>query len=64
MGAPRTPQTTCLSPYRRDAANNVSVPISACEWFLRKLRQPWIGTRGNLRATPQSWGKTQSTAII
>ncbi|NLH74034.1 MAG: hypothetical protein GX456_13340 [Verrucomicrobia bacterium] len=43
--------------------NNVSVPISASEGFLRTLRQPPIGTRGNLRATPQSGGNTQITCL-
>ncbi|NLH71916.1 MAG: hypothetical protein GX456_02550 [Verrucomicrobia bacterium] len=43
--------------------NNVSVPISASERFLRRLRQPRIGTRGNLRATPQSGGKSQTTCL-
>ncbi|HOK78107.1 MAG TPA: hypothetical protein PLW35_10355, partial [Verrucomicrobiota bacterium] len=44
-------------------ANSVSVPISASEGFLYRLRQPRIGTRGNLRATPQSGGKTQTTCL-
>ncbi|MGC8990251.1 MAG: hypothetical protein ACP5MD_09040, partial [Verrucomicrobiia bacterium] len=35
-------------------ANNVSVPMSAFEGFLRRLRQLRIGTRDNLQATPQS----------
>ncbi len=56
-------QTTCLEPYRHDGENNVSVPISASEGFLRTLRQPPIGTRGNLQATPQSGGKTQTTSL-
>ncbi|NLH71577.1 MAG: hypothetical protein GX456_00825 [Verrucomicrobia bacterium] len=43
--------------------NNVSVPISASEWFLRTLRQPPIGTRGNLGTTPQSGVKTQTTSL-
>ncbi|NLH73385.1 MAG: hypothetical protein GX456_10055 [Verrucomicrobia bacterium] len=43
--------------------NNVSVPISASERFLRRLRQPPVGTRGNLRATPQSGGKTQTASL-
>ena len=43
--------------------NNVSVPISAPEWFLRRLRQPPIETRDNLRATPRSRSKTQTTSL-
>ncbi|NLH74472.1 MAG: hypothetical protein GX456_15590 [Verrucomicrobia bacterium] len=43
--------------------NNVSVPISAPEGFLRRLQYPPIGTRGNLRATPQSEGKTQTASL-
>ncbi|MDH7504003.1 MAG: hypothetical protein QHJ82_15005, partial [Verrucomicrobiota bacterium] len=31
-----------------------SVPMSAFEGFLRRLRQPRIGTRDDLRATAQS----------
>ncbi|NLH74980.1 MAG: hypothetical protein GX456_18180 [Verrucomicrobia bacterium] len=56
-------QTTCLEPDRHGAANNVSVPISASEGVLRTLRQPPIGTRDNLRATPQSGGKTQTASL-
>ncbi len=40
-------QTTCLEPDRHNAANNVSVPISASEGFLHRLRQPRTGTMGN-----------------
>ncbi|NLH72058.1 MAG: hypothetical protein GX456_03275 [Verrucomicrobia bacterium] len=36
--------------------NNVSVPISASEGFLRTLRQPPTGTTDNFRAKPQSGG--------
>ncbi|NLH74407.1 MAG: hypothetical protein GX456_15255 [Verrucomicrobia bacterium] len=43
--------------------HNVSVPISASEGFLRRLRQPPIGTRGNLQATPQPGDKTQTTSL-
>ncbi|NLH72824.1 MAG: hypothetical protein GX456_07200, partial [Verrucomicrobia bacterium] len=43
--------------------NNVSVPISASEGFHRRLRQPPIETRVNLRATPQPGGKTQTTSL-
>ncbi|NLH72268.1 MAG: hypothetical protein GX456_04375 [Verrucomicrobia bacterium] len=43
--------------------NNVSVPISASEGFLRTLRQPPIRTRGDLRATPLSLSKTQTTCL-
>ncbi|NLH74293.1 MAG: hypothetical protein GX456_14665 [Verrucomicrobia bacterium] len=47
--------------------NNVSVPISApisaSEGYLHRLRQPPIGTTGNLRATPQSGGKTLTTSL-
>ncbi|NLH74233.1 MAG: hypothetical protein GX456_14350 [Verrucomicrobia bacterium] len=43
--------------------NNVCVPISAPEWFLRRLRQPPIETRDNLRATPRSRSKTQTTSL-
>ncbi|NLH72241.1 MAG: hypothetical protein GX456_04235 [Verrucomicrobia bacterium] len=43
--------------------NNVSVPISASEGFLHRLRQPRIWTRGNLRATLQSGAKTQTTCL-
>ncbi|HOK77540.1 MAG TPA: hypothetical protein PLW35_07445, partial [Verrucomicrobiota bacterium] len=43
--------------------NNVPVPISASEGFLRRLRQPRIGTRDNLQGTPQSGGKTQTTSL-
>ena len=38
-------QTTCLEPDRHDAENNVSVPISAPDSFIHRLRQPRIGTR-------------------
>ncbi|MGC8989568.1 MAG: hypothetical protein ACP5MD_05555, partial [Verrucomicrobiia bacterium] len=44
-------------------ANNVSVPISASEGFFRRLGQPRTGTRDNLRATPQSGGKTQTASL-
>ncbi|NLH74692.1 MAG: hypothetical protein GX456_16715 [Verrucomicrobia bacterium] len=56
---------SCVSHGRRCAhtTNNVSVPISASEGFLRRLRQPRIGTRGNLRATPQPGGNTQTTSL-
>ncbi|HOK78615.1 MAG TPA: hypothetical protein PLW35_12960, partial [Verrucomicrobiota bacterium] len=43
--------------------NNVSVPISASEGYLRRLGQPRIGTQGNLRATPQSRDKTETTSL-
>ncbi|NLH73771.1 MAG: hypothetical protein GX456_12015 [Verrucomicrobia bacterium] len=56
-------QTTCLSPYRRDAQNDVSVPISASDGFLHRLRQQRIGTRDNSQATPQSGDKTQTTCL-
>ncbi len=56
-------QTTCLEPDRHDAENNVSVPISASEGFLHRLRQPRIGTRDSSRATPQSGRKTQTTSL-
>ncbi len=56
-------QTTCLERYRHYAEDNVSVPISASEWSLPTLRQPPIRTRGNLRATPHSGGKTQTTSL-
>ncbi len=56
-------QTTCLEPYRHDAANSVSVPISASEGFLRRVRQPPIGTGDNLQATPQSGDKTRTTCL-
>ncbi len=41
-------QATCLEPYRHDVQNKVPVPISASAGFLQRLRQPPIGTRGNL----------------
>ncbi|NLH73080.1 MAG: hypothetical protein GX456_08520 [Verrucomicrobia bacterium] len=44
------------------SANNVSVPISASEGFFHRLRKPPIGTRGNLRATPQSGTKPKQRA--
>ncbi|NLH74131.1 MAG: hypothetical protein GX456_13825 [Verrucomicrobia bacterium] len=44
-------------------ANNVSVPTSASEGYLHGLQQPPIGTTGNLRATPQSGGKTQTASL-
>ncbi len=56
-------QPTCLEPDRHDAANNVSVPISAAEGFFRKLRQPPIGTRGDLLDTLQAGVKTQTTSL-
>ncbi|NLH71826.1 MAG: hypothetical protein GX456_02085 [Verrucomicrobia bacterium] len=31
--------------------------------FLRTLRQPPIGTKGNFQAMPQSGGKTQTTSL-
>ncbi|NLH72439.1 MAG: hypothetical protein GX456_05235, partial [Verrucomicrobia bacterium] len=43
--------------------NTVSVPISASEGFLRRLRQPRIRTRGNLRVRPKSWGKPQTSSL-
>ena len=43
--------------------NNVPVPISASEGYLRRLRQPRIGTRDNLQRMPQSGGKTQITSL-
>ncbi|HOK76625.1 MAG TPA: hypothetical protein PLW35_02765 [Verrucomicrobiota bacterium] len=43
--------------------NNVSVPISASEGYLHRLREPRIETRDDLRATPQSGGKTQTTSL-
>ncbi|MDH7502224.1 MAG: hypothetical protein QHJ82_05845, partial [Verrucomicrobiota bacterium] len=36
---------------------------SAFEGFLRRLGQPRIRTRDNLRATPQSEDKTQTTCL-
>ncbi|NLH72010.1 MAG: hypothetical protein GX456_03035 [Verrucomicrobia bacterium] len=56
-------QTTCLEPYRHDVENNVSVPISASEGFLHRLRKQRIGTTDNSRATPQSGDKTQTTSL-
>ncbi|HOK78508.1 MAG TPA: hypothetical protein PLW35_12405 [Verrucomicrobiota bacterium] len=50
-----------LTLYRPE--NNVPVPISACAGFPHRLRQPRIGTRDNLRAMPQSGGKTQTTSL-
>ncbi|HOK78368.1 MAG TPA: hypothetical protein PLW35_11690 [Verrucomicrobiota bacterium] len=44
-------------------ANNVSVPMSAFEGFLRRLRQLRIGTRDDLPATPKSGGKTQTASL-
>ncbi|HOK78259.1 MAG TPA: hypothetical protein PLW35_11135, partial [Verrucomicrobiota bacterium] len=43
--------------------NNVSVPISASEGFHHRLRQPPIRTRGDLRATPLSLSKSQTTCL-
>ncbi|NLH74885.1 MAG: hypothetical protein GX456_17685 [Verrucomicrobia bacterium] len=43
--------------------NNVPVPMSVSEGFLYRLGQLRIGTRGNLRASPQSGGKTQSMSL-
>ncbi|NLH71674.1 MAG: hypothetical protein GX456_01315 [Verrucomicrobia bacterium] len=43
--------------------NSVSVPISASEGYLRRLRQPRIGTRDNFQATPQSGAGTQTTSL-
>ncbi|NLH73691.1 MAG: hypothetical protein GX456_11615 [Verrucomicrobia bacterium] len=43
--------------------NNVSVPISASEGHLHRLRQPRIGTRDNLRAMSQSGRKIQTTSL-
>jgi len=56
-------QPTCLEPDRHKATNNVSVPISASERSLPRLRQPPIGTRGNFRATLQSGVKTQTASL-
>ncbi|NLH73835.1 MAG: hypothetical protein GX456_12340 [Verrucomicrobia bacterium] len=42
--------------------NNVPVPISASERFLRSLRQSRIGTRGNLKTTQQLGAKPQQRA--
>ncbi|NLH73870.1 MAG: hypothetical protein GX456_12520 [Verrucomicrobia bacterium] len=43
--------------------NTVSVPISAAEGLFRRLRQPPIGTRDNLKGMPQSWDKAQATSL-
>jgi len=43
--------------------NNVAVPMSASTGFLRRLPKPRIRTRGNLRTTPQSGSKTQTTSL-
>ncbi|NLH75342.1 MAG: hypothetical protein GX456_20040 [Verrucomicrobia bacterium] len=43
--------------------NKVPVPISAAEGFIHRLRQPPIGTRDNLRATPRPGGKTQIASL-
>ena len=56
-------QTSCLEPDRNDAENNVSVPISASDWFLRRLRLPPIGARDNSPAMPRSGGKTQTSSL-
>ncbi|HOK76192.1 MAG TPA: hypothetical protein PLW35_00550 [Verrucomicrobiota bacterium] len=39
-------QTTCLEPYRHDAANNVSVPISAFEGFPQQTSAPGDWNKG------------------
>ncbi|NLH71610.1 MAG: hypothetical protein GX456_00990 [Verrucomicrobia bacterium] len=43
--------------------NNVSVPISTSDGFLHRHRQHRIGTRDNLRTTPQSGAKTQIMSL-
>ncbi|NLH73317.1 MAG: hypothetical protein GX456_09715 [Verrucomicrobia bacterium] len=43
--------------------NNVSVPISASEGVLHRVRQPPIRTRDNLRATSQSGDNTRTTSL-
>ncbi len=58
-----SPQATCLEPDPHDSQNNVSVPISASEGFLHRLRQPRTGKMGNLRTTPESGGRTQTTSL-
>ncbi|NLH74470.1 MAG: hypothetical protein GX456_15580 [Verrucomicrobia bacterium] len=57
LGVRQLPAALSLCP------NNVSVPISASEGFLRRLRQPPIGTRDNVRGMPQSGGKTQTPSL-
>ncbi len=64
---PYDPFRSCKSGARTltgwGSTNNVSVPISAFEGFLRRLRQPPIGTWGYLRTTPLSGRKTQTASL-
>jgi len=59
----RSSQSAAPTLTRWGCPNTVSVPMFTPDGFLRRLRQSPIGTKGNLRATPQSGGKTQTESL-
>ncbi|NLH73881.1 MAG: hypothetical protein GX456_12575 [Verrucomicrobia bacterium] len=64
VGKREAPGVRQLAAALVSCPNTVSVPVSAAEGFLHRLRQPPIGTGDNSRAMPQSGGQNPNNEPV